>query len=406
MKTINDLLKEIAKKAIKESKGERCNNIFYDLIETKYMFFGERDTKLEANHLNASFSEDIYSLIKKLPKLTEGYYFPDRKETLQFLGIQHFLEADDVTKEKLINIPSICQNILEIPECFHKFIPPKWYKKICNNPNCESDEEDYDIDDGPDDDSHTMWKLLLSIEDFDNVTDDELKELINGCYYKHASAYTFCCRLFGKERTIPLIIESIQKHTSKVKDIDLLLTNQDDDIIEEIILNLNENIIKDIDFSELSDSLYYKLCKKDSKYLSYGKFLAYTSNIIWDNTEKYSDIFRYCAVIAQCCEKAQIPKYRLKDLGAFAGVIKLYDYKYNEVFNVIRDSFNPNGSIKDNVVVLGEPNAGNIYYCVIKDDNIQIFKTEQERAKANVKGGINYNFTKTQLNRKIAKLLY
>ena len=89
----------------------------------------------------------------------------------------------------------------------------------------------------------------------------------------------------------------------------------------------------------------------------------------------------------------------MNKIKTFASLVKMYTYNYKNVFEAIKNSFNQDGSIKKEALALSKPKKvtkiNQIYYCVIKDGNIQIFKTEEERAKANIEGDninlIEYN---------------
>ena len=87
----------------------------------------------------------------------------------------------------------------------------------------------------------------------------------------------------------------------------------------------------------------------------------------------------------------------------------MYSYDYTKVFNAIKCSFNEDGSIKQETLSLGKapkaPKVEQTYYCVIKDGNIQIFKSEEERTAANIQGGMSYDFNKVQLRKKMDELL-
>ena len=135
----------------------------------------------------------------------------------------------------------------------------------------------------------------------------------------------------------------------------------------------------------------------------------YYKYINHNKREKNNDLIRYCAIIAKCCYNRNIPSYQLAKIKVFAPLLQMYAYNYKSVFEAIKGSFNPDGSIKEEVLNLAKNRKAvkvdQIYYCVIKDGNIQIFKSEEERTAANIEGGINYNFNKVQLNKKMYELL-
>lgn len=378
MKTLQDLLKEIAEPWTTINKTFTNRNYLRDLLKTEDMFIGYSDRKLDSTYIKASLSNSLDEMIATNPDTTTD-------DIRQYFTIKYFIEADDITKKNIIANKILNATILQSDECYRRFIEPKWYKKLW----LARDKSQV---------SSYIWDFLMCVEDFDNITDESIKDIAHSTSYGNIS-YTITCMLFGKEKVIPLIIQSLQENAESRNKILNNRIDEDEDIMTKIFTGLDDETVKKCRPNYCMDK-YLKLCIKDSRYLIHAEsFLEEDANWLWEKSDKYNDLIRYCAIIAKCCHNKNIPSYQLSKIKIFASLIKMYTYDYKNVFEAIKNSFNQDGSIKQEVLTLSKPKKvtkiNQIYYCVIKDGNIQIFKTEEERTKANIDGDninlIEYN---------------
>ena len=407
MKTLHDLLKEISEqwkdiRGVDSSSTETDYETYClkerlrDLIKTEDMFLGYYSDKLNLVYMNVSLSETLDEMIKSR-KNTSGLSL-DTDDIKQYFTVKYFIEADDATKENIISNETLNGAIVGCDECYLRFIDPKWFRKLW--------------DKRPSDTSSNIWHKLMCIEDFDNVSDEDVVEVATSKCSAQGTSYGIACTLFGEDRVVSLITEYVKGKVkaSQEKIFQYDVCEEQGSLLEKILLKLDDETVKGCYPASYRESGYLKLCQKDPRYLIHAQnFLEEDANAIWDTVSENNDLIRYCAIIAKCCYNRNIPSYQLAKIKVFAPLLQMYAYNYKSVFEAIKGSFNPDGSIKEEVLNLAKNRKAvkvdQIYYCVIKDGNIQIFKSEEEGTAANIEGGINYNFNKVQLNKKMNELL-
>lgn len=398
MKTLQDLLEQLVEKYNQYKNIDDADVVNHkikqnlrDLIKTEEMFVGYYSDKLTQKCTDVSLCKDIDTMFANMT-LTSGIN-SDRDTAQDYLVVKYFIGADDATKENIVKDSVLSNAVLKANQHFLRFIDPAWYSKLneYNQRPC-------------------IWDALMCVQDFDNITDKEIIDVANSRNGNQNTSYSIACTLFGEDKVIPLIIKGLQENGKKSDEIISFRANEEEDLMQKILTGLDDESVKKYQPNSFHLSGYLRLCNMDQRYLIHANyFLTDEANNIWEQQDEYTDIIRYCGIIAKCCGNRNIPSYQLNKIKVFAPLIQMYMYNYQNVFNAIKDSFNADGSIKQEVLTLSkakkQPKPEQTYYCVIKDGNIQIFKSEEERTNANIEGGINYDFNKVQLRKKMDELL-
>lgn len=403
MKTIQQFLEELITRyettpvdGSQENSTER--DILRRLIKTGDMFIGYSSDKFRPNYMQASLQDDIDNMVKGAFALHESGSSVNAEPLFMSSTVKLFNQASDTEKENMLDDKYYWRAMAQIYECYRKFIDSKWNKKILENKRGIK--------------SDNVWDALLAVEDFDNVTDEEIKNVFLGSSRDGNESYGIACVLFGEDRVIPLIAKYLREDAiaSNINNYPLRI-GESQALIMKIFKALDDETVPKYYPVNLTAERFFRiLCKEDRRQLiNTPMFANEVANRMWDDQESYDDITRYCAIIAKCCSNKAIPSYQLNKIKIFAPLVQMYGYNFNQIFTAIKGSFNEDGSIKQEVLALGKvqraPKPEQTYYCVIKDGNIQIFKSEEERTAANIEGGMSYNFNKVQLRKKMDELL-
>lgn len=130
---------------------------------------------------------------------------------------------------------------------------------------------------------------------------------------------------------------------------------------------------------------FYDLCTKDRRYYkAIPKFISHEErksapNAIFDEKETYDETFRIAMLIAKVCQNREIPKYQAAKLKQYAALIKIHDYNFEAILNVLLDC-------KDNPQVElpkeQKPAKTKMYMLIGSDGSVSAFNTQSERLKA------------------------
>lgn len=401
MKTLLDVLKQIVADSQDSnliSTNTKAYNVVKTLLNQGSMFINTyRSTRGEC--ARESLSDSIDKVLDAVAKVND--HAPDRDTIYQVYTVKYFLEADEESKAKMLSDHSFVSALSNSKQYINRFIPCKDWGKIvkillekgiiCNL---------------------SIFDAMHLIEDFDNVTDDQIRVIYGACHDTRNFSYSVAIYLFGEDRVIPLIIEDINK-CAKENENDIVVSKGDDynltgDDRIKILTKLSNEAVEKIRLN-IPIEEFVTLCKADSRYLICNNYSNDYGNAMWEDKE-LPDIIRYCMVIGKCCANGAIPSYQLNKIKLFAPLVQMMGYNYRNIFKAIKDSFDEKGMLKEEIIAASKVKPNNnkteqIYFVTIKDGNIQIFKSKEERDNAHIEGGINYDYTKSQLRKKMNELL-
>lgn len=130
---------------------------------------------------------------------------------------------------------------------------------------------------------------------------------------------------------------------------------------------------------------FYNLCTKDKRYYKViPKFISHDDrkaipNNIFDEKDTYDETFRIAMLIAKVCQNREIPKYQAAKLKQYTALIKIHDYNFEAILDVLLD-------YKDNPQVElpkeQKPAKTKMYMLIGSDGSASAFNTQSERLKA------------------------
>lgn len=217
--------------------------------------------------------------------------------------------------------------------------------------------------------------FVYTIEDFDNITEDDLKFIVVTSRHYLFSALSVIYgdavyKSFAETLlTRPHIINDLSSDTDK--------------------LNILKCIPKDkisglpvTTFKDLSAKSFYELTKLHEEwYMRLNDFIR--KDGLANNIYKgdFDDIFKTAAIIAECCRNKNIPTYQLNRIKNYAALLRIHNFDFKLCLKALLD-------IADNPekmpVVTFKKKSMQKKYIVVNLDNYTsvIYDTEEEANKA------------------------
>lgn len=248
--------------------------------------------------------------------------------------------------------------------------------------------------------------FLASVKDFDTLSDEEIKLLLKNTTNE---SYTFSAlpvyhKIYG-DKVYDLITSfyEIDNPDFSIND----LGGTEDDVIEVLKRIPTENIpkvIKQIYDTTLSYKGWERLCQEDSRYYYYldraaSRFSNSITKKVCKDEDSYDTLFRNCLSIARACinykDTRLLPQSVVADLKQYAAMIKLYDFNYKAIVDVILNEREVN--LEQSEIILQKYVYG--YYD--KDNKLHTFNTrlERDRVLKEIKNKEpDYKYIKCKLN--------
>lgn len=401
MKTINYIIdKAIADFMLMSNEDERRSFIRH-WLETDDVLIGSGSQKITEANLPLNVSTDIDTTMLRTAKV-KNYgddTMPRREDVYKALSMKYFLSLSDEDKQKMLNDKVYLESLKSIDKYYTRYIPFEYRKAICGYTDDRRD-------------ALSIWDKLMCIEDFDNVTDEQILDLIDTQLNCVSHSYEIVRYLFGDDRAIDLIVKSIETKVAKGEKIRLNSYSQKDmtkTLFFAVAQKLSDECVPNVychDMLEIKE--YLDFCMKDKRWFIHAKmFDEALANKVFEAQNAYNDLQRYAMIISRCCKCGEIPAYQAKRLKAFSVLIQLYGYNYSQVLPAMLSKFDADGKLIPDETTVNKPKADDsLRYVIIKDGNIKVYKTKDIRDTENVvEQGLALDLTKSQLRKKMDELL-
>jgi len=227
--------------------------------------------------------------------------------------------------------------------------------------------------------------MFAAIEDFNNVTDEEIKHLYDEDY-RFMDVYV---SLFGDR--VKDMLYAIEDDRQK----ELQRDDMSKEIREEILVNAPKPIkviwrwIRGFESAHL-----IKLCEKDDRYIP--QIIDYLdsaprgeANKVWENSNEvaryygngvsFPDLYRYLFIIAQCCINKQIPAYQATKLKEYAPLMKMHNWNFDAMAEIVKGNFAATGKVKITIPKVISSGTKIVFTLSTPEGRLMNFKTEEDR---------------------------
>lgn len=229
--------------------------------------------------------------------------------------------------------------------------------------------------------------ILSLMKDPFNPTDEELIDFFNGYGQSFLDLYT---HLWG-ERAIDFFAQRVSNMLLDPKSTRNPVN--DDSISNEmwikVLSKLEDKAVKQISYSGLryfSNSTFYTLIETDPRYLlTFPRWLSVsergTANKIYENKD-YNEVFRTCAIIAECCKNKDLPAYQAAKLKTYAALVKINSFDYLKTVSALLDSVNSGEPLHDKKVKETPTKTSvKMYVLIGSDGSSKLYNSQIERCK-------------------------
>lgn len=399
MKTINDVIDTVIKDFMLMSNEDERKPFIRAWLEQGSMFIGSGCDKVSEKHIAKNLTSNLDATMMNTAKV-RNYGNPDMPrldDVYKALSIHYFLSLSDEDKKKMLDNPVYIDTFSNIDRYYLRYIPIEYRKLICSY---NGDKE------------KGIWDKLLCIEDFDNVTDDQILNIMNTRLDGFSHAYEIARYLFGEERTLDLIVQNVENEVDTNKKVRFGGYREGDiskGLFFKLAKKLPDEYVPNVychDILEIKE--YLTFCMEDKRWFIQAKmFDEALANKVFEASDVFNDLQRYAMIVSRCCKCGEIPTYQAKRLKAFSVLIQLYGYNYSQVLPAMMSKFDADGKLIPEEPTTSKPKADDsLRYVIIKDGNIKVYKTKEARDEENtLTQGLALDLTKTQLRKKMDELL-
>lgn len=230
---------------------------------------------------------------------------------------------------------------------------------------------------------HTYSALLSSMLDPFNPTDEEIYNI----FLHHDLDFLEIFREAWGDRVLDIAFKVIEYNVNVKKDLPMRNTVViSGDTFNELAMRWKGdiNVFRFGWLDCISVKSFYDLCTKDRRYYkAIPKFISHDNrktvpNNIFDEKDTYDETFRVAMLVAKVCQNRDIPKYQAARLKQYAALIKIHDYNFEAILDVLLDC-------KDNPQVelpkKQKPTKTKMYMLIGSDGSVSAFNTQSERLK-------------------------
>lgn len=219
--------------------------------------------------------------------------------------------------------------------------------------------------------------FVYTIEDFDNLTEDDLRFIVvTSRHYLFSALHVIYGDAIYKPfaetlLTRPHMINDLSSDTDK--------------------LNILKCISKDkistlpiTTFKELSAESFYELTKLHKEwYLRLNDFIKRDglANNIYKDTTSFDTTFKIAAIVAECCRNRNIPTYQLNRIKNYAALLKIHNFDFKLCIKSLLDIADDPEKIA--TITPKKRSIQKKYIVVNLDTNTSVvYDTEEEANKA------------------------
>lgn len=405
MKTLNDIVDKMIKDYVAMTEDNPVKKYLKQVLLSDDIIIGRRETRLDSDKIGKSLTSSVDTTLFRVGELNTSYSnsgHPDPEDVFEALAFDYFLGLKEEEQSELLKSEDYVRAFYKSCKYYSRYLPIKARKEIYGSYLAK------EIRRCP------LWDHLMCIEDFDNVTDDQIFELMHTGSDGQGQCYEFLRYLFGDDRMIDLIVKDIEAKVATGSSVRIGRGSGMDitiQLFEIIAKKISDDNVEKIFCNDLycrHPEEFLRFCMEDKRWFYHTKFMEESlANKIFENPVAFNDLQRYVMIIGRCCMNGNIPTYQAKRLKEFSALIQLCGYNFKHILPQIFVRFDKDGKlIAQELVAKPKANPDVLRYVIIKDGNIKIYKTKEERDEENVTiMGTALDLTKAQLRKKMDELL-
>jgi hypothetical protein len=233
----------------------------------------------------------------------------------------------------ILNNSKLCSYIItNVDGCYLKKLKPEYVKLMIKNKHKNTQV--------------SLDCLMCSIEDFDDIADEDLVELYENGNIEHNTKIDVHIEIFGD------VVKTLFTKAADISDWETLGMSHD---LRIKMLCEVKGTVPAVRFGNISawtlDNML-TLCKNDPRYLPHIEhFVANNrgiANKVWEGEPgkgPYPELYRYLFVIAQCCANKAIPSYQQARLKDYSTMLKIVGWNFSAICPMVVNVLSTTGSV-------------------------------------------------------------
>lgn len=405
MKTLNDVVDKMINDFNAMTSDNLVKPYLQKVLSCDDIIIGRREYSLQPDKIVKSLSSNVDTTMFRVGELNTSYSnsgHPDPDDVFEALAFDYFLGLNEEEQKELLRCEDYVKAFYKSSKYYSRYLPVSARKTIYGSAVADQIRR------------CPLWDRLMCIEDFDNVTDEQIFNLMHTGADGQSQCYEFLRYLFGDDRMIDLIVKDIEDKVSTGSSIRIGKSSGMDitiPLFEIIAKKISDDSIEKVfchDLYSHHPEEFLRFCMEDKRWFYHTKFMEESlANKVFENPTVFNDLQRYVMIIGRCCMNGNIPTYQAKRLKEFSALIQLCGYNFKHILPQIFVRFDKDGKlINQEPVSKPKPNPDALRFVIIKDGNIKIYKTKEERDEENLTVmGTALDLTKAQLRKKMDELL-